>query len=163
MSLESRIISLAQAIGADVKALRAERGNLASLSTTAKSNLVDAINEIYSVVGNGATINDSAGNGNTTVTWSADKIYDSIEAAKVAVRDSILGGASTAYDTLLELEQLATSNSSTATALATAVNNRVRYDAAQTLTTAQQLQACTNIGIGNPESDFSATYSAAKL
>lgn len=163
MSLESRIISLAQAIGADVKALRAERGNLASLSTTAKSNLVDAINEIYSIVGNGATINDSAGNGNTTVTWSADKIYDSIEAAKVAVRDSILGGASAAYDTLLELEQLATSNSSTATALATAVNNRVRYDAAQTLTTAQQLQACTNIGIGNPESDFSATYSAAKL
>lgn len=163
MSLESRIISLAQAIGADVKALRAERGNLASLSTTAKSNLVDAINEIYSIVGNGATINDSAGNGNTTVTWSADKIYDSIEAAKVAVRASILGGASAAYDTLLELEQLATSNSSTATALATAVNNRVRYDAAQTLTTAQQLQACTNIGIGNPESDFSATYSAAKL
>lgn len=163
MSLESRIISLAQAIGADVKALRAERGNLASLSTTAKSNLVDAINEIYSLVGNGATINDSAGNGNTTVTWSADKIYDSIEAAKVAVQASILGGASAAYDTLLELEQLATSNSSTATALATAVNNRVRYDAAQTLTTAQQLQACTNIGIGNPESDFSATYSAAKL
>lgn len=163
MSLESRIISLAQAIGADVKALRAERGNLASLSTTAKSNLVDAINEIYSIVGNGATINDSAGNGNTTVTWSADKIYDSIEAAKVAVQDSILGGASAAYDTLLELEQLTTSNSSTATALATAVNNRVRYDAAQTLTTAQQLQACTNIGIGNPESDFSATYSAAKL
>lgn len=163
MSLESRIISLAQAIGADVKALRAERGNLASLSTTAKSNLVDAINEIYSIVGNGATINDSAGNGNTTVTWSADKIYDSIEAAKVAVRASILGGASAAYDTLLELEQLATSNSSTAAALATAVNNRVRYDAAQTLTTAQQLQACTNIGIGNPESDFSATYSAAKL
>lgn len=163
MSLESRIISLAQAIGADVKALRAERGNLASLSTTAKSNLVDAINEIYSIVGNGATINDSAGNGNTTVTWSADKIYDSIEAAKVAVQDSILGGASAAYDTLLELEQLATSNSSTATALATAINNRVRYDAAQTLTTEQQLQACTNIGIGNPESDFSATYSAAKL
>lgn len=163
MSLESRIISLAQAIGADVKALRAERGNLASLSTTAKSNLVDAINEIYSIVGNGATINDSAGNGNTTVTWSADKIYDSIEAAKVAVQDSILGGASAAYDTLLELEQLATSNSSTAAALATAVNNRVRYDAAQTLTTEQQLQACTNIGIGNPESDFSATYSAAKL
>lgn len=163
MSLESRIISLAQAIGADVKALRAERGNLASLSTTAKSNLVDAINEIYSIVGNGATINDSAGNGNTTVTWSADKIYDSIEAAKVAVQDSILGGASAAYDTLLELEQLATSNSSTIIALATAVNNRVRYDAAQTLTTEQQLQACTNIGIGNPESDFSATYSAAKL
>lgn len=163
MSLESRIISLAQAIGADVKALRVERGNLASLSTTAKSNLVDAINEIYSIVGNGATINDSAGNGNTTVTWSADKIYDSIEAAKVAVQASILGGASAAYDTLLELEQLATSNSSTAAALATAVNNRVRYDAAQTLTTAQQLQACTNIGIGNPESDFSATYSAAKL
>jgi len=42
------------------------------------------------------------------------------------------------------------------------LGNRVRYDAPQTLTTAQQLQACTNIGVGNPERDFVTDYTTAK-
>lgn len=163
MSLETKIISLAQAIGADVKALRVAQGDLTSLPTTAKGNLVAAIAEIYGLLGQaGAVIDDNAGNGATSVTWSADKIYDSLEQAKQAVKAEILGGASEAYDTLLELQELATGNASTAAALATAVNNRVRFDAAQTLTTAQKLQACTNIGVGDPEHDFAADYTAAK-
>ncbi|WP_314408934.1 hypothetical protein [Pseudomonas kuykendallii] len=163
MSLETKIISLAQAIGADVKALRVAQGDLTSLPTTAKGNLVAAIAEIYGLLGQaGAVIDDNAGNGATSVTWSADKIYDSLELAKQAVKAEILGGASEAYDTLLELQELATGNASTAAALATAVNNRVRFDAAQTLTTAQKLQACTNIGVGDPEHDFAADYTAAK-
>jgi len=163
MSLETKIISLAQAIGADVKALRVAQGDLTSLPTTAKGNLVAAIAEIYGLLGQaGAVIDDNAGNGATSVTWSADKIYDSLELAKQAVKAEILGGASEAYDTLLELQELATGNASTAAALATAVNNRVRFDAAQTLTTAQKLQACTNIGVGDPEHDFAADYATAK-
>ncbi|MCQ4271086.1 hypothetical protein NA655_08635 [Pseudomonas kuykendallii] len=163
MSLETKIISLAQAIGADVKALRTAQGDLTSLPTTAKGNLVAAIAEIYGLLGQaGAVIDDNAGNGATSVTWSADKIYDSLELAKQAVKAEILGGASEAYDTLLELQELATGNASTAAALATAVNNRVRFDAAQTLTTAQKLQACTNIGVGDPEHDFAADYATAK-
>ncbi|WP_287030065.1 hypothetical protein [Pseudomonas sp. UBA6310] len=163
MSLETKIISLAQAIGADVKALRTAQGDLTSLPTTAKGNLVAAIAEIYGLLGEaGAVIDDNAGNGATSVTWSADKIYDSLELAKQAVKAEILGGASEAYDTLLELQELATGNASTAAALATAVNNRVRFDAAQTLTTAQKLQACTNIGVGDPEHDFAADYATAK-
>ena len=86
MSLETRIISLAQAIGTDVKALTAAQGNLASLTTTTKTNLVAAINELATMIGSaGVAINDTAGNGNTTETWSADKIFDSIEAAKTAL------------------------------------------------------------------------------
>lgn len=163
MSLESKIISLAQAIGADVKALRVAQGDLTSLPTTAKGNLVAAIAEIYGLLGQaGAVIDDNAGNGATSVTWSADKIYDSLELAKQAVKAEIIGGASEAYDTLLELQNLATGNASTAAALATAINNRVRFDEAQTLTTAQKLQACTNIGVGDPEHDFAADYTAAK-
>ena len=45
MSLETRIIALAEAIGTDIKDLRTTRGTLSSLSTTAKTNLVAAINE----------------------------------------------------------------------------------------------------------------------
>ena len=163
MSLETKIISLAQAIGADVKALRVAQGDLTSLPTTAKGNLVAAIAEIYGLLGQaGAVIDDNAGNGATSVTWSADKIYDSLELAKQAVKAEILGGASEAYDTLLELQELATGNASTAAALATAVNNRVRFDDAQTLTAGQKLQACTNIGVGDPEHDFAADYATAK-
>ena len=36
------------------------------------------------------------------------------------------------------------------------------FDEAQMLTTAQKLQACTNLGVGNPEHDFAADYAAAK-
>lgn len=163
MTMETRLIALAQAIGADVKSLRAAQGDLTSLSTTAKGNLVAAINEVVALVGSGGVqINDAAGNGDTGVTWSADKIYDSIELAKQAVKDSILGGAGAALDTLKELADALNNDPNFAATIATQISNRVRYDAAQTLTTAQRLQACQNIGIGDPETDFAAAYNTAK-
>jgi hypothetical protein len=47
MTLEARLVLLAQAIGPDVKSLTDGQGTLASLSTAAQSNLVAAINEIH--------------------------------------------------------------------------------------------------------------------
>lgn len=164
MSLENKIIALAQAIGADVKNLNTKQGDLTSLSTTAKSNLVAAINELYSLVGTaGVEIDDTATNGATTVVWSADKVYDAIEAAKVAVKDSLVSGASAALDTLSELATALGNDPNYAATIATQIGNRVRFDAVQTLTVAQKLQACTNIGIGDPEADFAGTYTAAKV
>ncbi|MDI6527354.1 hypothetical protein QMA71_17605 [Pseudomonas otitidis] len=161
--METRLIALAQAIGSDVKSLRAAQGDLTSLSTTAKGNLVAAINEVFALVGaGGVQIDDGAGNGDTVVTWSADKIFDSIELAKQAVKDSILGGAGAALDTLKELADALNNDPNFAATIATQISNRVRYDAAQTLTTAQRLQACQNIGIGDPEADFVAAYNTAK-
>jgi len=163
MSLETKLVALAQAIGADVKTLTDKQGDLTSLSTTAKTNLVDAINEIYSAVGGaGAQIDDSAGDGDTLVTWSADKIFDSIEAAKQAVTDSLVDGAGAALDTLNELAAALGDDPNFATTIAGELSNRVRYDAVQTLTTAQKLQACSNIGIGDPETDLTASYTAAR-
>ena len=163
MSAELKIIALAQAIGADIKAARLERGTLSGLSTTAKTNLVAAINEIYGLVGSaGATINDSAGNGATTVVWSADKVYGSIEAAKTAVINSLTNGAAAAFDTLAELQAALGNDASFAATIATQMGNRIRYDAVQTLTAPQQAQACANIGVGNPERDFTADYITAK-
>lgn len=164
MSLETKLIALAQAVGADVKAFTAEQGSLTALNTTAKGSLVAAINEVFSAIGAaGAQINDSATNGDTLVTWSADKIYDSIEAAKTAVKNELTNGAAATLDTLAELASALGNDPSYAATVATALGNRVRFDAAQTLTTAQQLQACANIGIGNPEVDLAAAYATAKV
>lgn len=163
MTMETRLTALAQAIGADVKILRDRQGDLTSLSTTAKGSLVAAINEIFALVGaGGVQINDSAGNGDTGVTWSADKIFDTIELAKAAVKSDLIGGASAALDTFKELQDALGNDPTFAATISTALTKRVRIDAVQTLTTAERLQACQNIGIGDPEADFVAAYNTAK-
>lgn len=176
MSLETRIIALAQAIGTDVKGLNTSQGNLSSLNTTTKTSLVAAINELVLMIGSaGAEINDLAGNGDTDVTWSADKIFDTIEAAKAAVKNDLVAGAGAALDTLNELATALGNDPSFATTIAGEIANRVRFDAAQTLTGIQQAQARTNIGaaaaadvsglitgLGNYDSDYVATYNTAK-
>ena len=170
MNLEDRIVLLAQAIGTDIKALRVSNGDLSSLSTTNKTSLVAAINELAVTMGSaGASINDAAGTGNVVSTWSADKIYTAIEAAKVAVANSLTNGAASALDTLSELATALNNDPSFATTIATQISNRVRFDAVQILTTSQQTQALSNIGavsllaIGDADRDIVATYTAAKL
>ncbi len=163
MTLETKIIAVVQAIGADIKDLRTKQGDLTALSTTAKGSLVAAINELYTLLGSsGAVIDDNAGDGATSVTWSADKIFDSIAAASAALKNELIDGAGAALDTLNELADALNNDPNFAATIASEIANRVRYDAAQTLTTAQQLQACTNIGVGNPERDFVADYTTAK-
>ena len=172
MTLEQRLIALAQAMGADVKALLQAQGSLSALSTTAKNNLVAAINELKTAVdaaaGSGVSIDDGAGDGATGVTWSADKIFDSIAAAKLAVKNELVDGAAAALDTLTELAAALGNDPSFAATIAGEIANRVRYDAAQTLTAPQQTQARANIGaqsaaaIGDPDRDLVADYTAAK-
>lgn len=165
MSLETKIIALAQAIGADVKLLKANAGDLSALNTTAKTNLVAAINELVGMASSaGAQINDAAvaGAAGKLVVWSADKVSTSIDAAKLAVKDEILDGAGAALDTLKELADALNNDPNFAATIATEMSNRVRFDAAQTLTVPQQLQACTNIGVGDPEHNFVTDYTAAK-
>lgn len=162
-TLSERIISLASAIGTDVKTLTANQGSLSSLSTTAKTSLVAAINEINAALASaGAHINDAATNGNTTETWSADKIFDTIEAAKLAVKNELVNGASATLDTLNELAAALGNDANFSTTIATELGNRVRYDSAQTLSAGQKTQACANIGIGEPDTNFVTTYNTAK-
>lgn len=176
MSLETRVVALAQAIGADVKALTTNQGALSGLSTTTKTNLVAAINELHSALGSsGAQISDTAGNGDTTVTWSADKIYDTIEAAKTAVKNDLINGAASALDTLSELAAALGNDPSFAATIASEIANRVRFDAAQTLTGTQKTQVLSNIGaaaasdlsglitgLGTYDRDYAADYATAK-
>jgi hypothetical protein len=175
--MDAKITLLAQAVGGDVKNLINKIGDTTALNTTAKGNLVAALNEVYAAIGGaGAQINDNAGNGDTLVTWSADKIFDSIALAKTEIQTAILGGASAAYDTLKELQDLLEGDAAQLATLASAINNRVRFDDVQTLTSAQKLQARSNIdavatadvtsaitaAVGDTNHDFVADYTAAK-
>ena len=176
MTIESRLIALAQAIGTDVKTLAASQGALTALNTTAKSSLVAAINELLALTASaGASIDDAAGDGSTAVTWSADKIFDAIEAAKTAVKNDLTAGASAAMDTLKELADALGNDPAFAATIATDIANRVRFDVAQTLTGPQQAQARDNVGaasaadvaglltgLGTYDRDYSADYTAAK-
>ena len=122
MSLATRIESLVIRVAQEFNDVRAKAGNLANLTTTDKSNLVAAINELKAAVVSSAVIDDA---------------------------------------------HVAQNGTSGLDALLAAVNNRVRFDAAQSLTVAEQLQARSNIGavaatdVGNTDTDFVAVFVAA--
>lgn len=160
MSLATRIESLVIRVAQEFNDVRAKTGNLANLTTTDKSNLVAAINELKAAVVSSSEIDDA--NIAISSTYSSSKIVTLLDALK----SEILGGADAAYDTLLEIQQLLQNGTSGLDALLAAVNNRVRFDAAQSLTVAEQLQARTNIGavaasdVGNTDTDFVAVFVA---
>lgn len=142
--------------------------NLSALTTTDKTNLVAALNEIKAIAeaaggSGGVDINDAATN--TTQTWSSSKISSDIAAAVAA----LVGGAPGALDTLNELAEALADDAAFSATVTTALANRVRFDAAQTLTSPQQTQARANIGaasaagVGDTETDFVATFNAGLL
>lgn len=159
-----RLTALAQGIAASIKALTTNQGNLAALSTTDKSSLVAAINELKGLIAASSSVLDTAVAGDTTHTWSADRIIAAIAQAKADLTD----GAPGALDTLHEIATALTGDQSAISGLLDAVANRVRWDTAQSLTSPQQAQARANIGalstveIGDPTTDLLAIYTAAK-
>lgn len=161
MSLSTRIESLVVRVAQEFNDVRSKVGNLSNLSTTDKASLVAAINELHAAVAATVLIDDAQVT--TTTTYSSNKIVALLNALK----SEILGGADAAYDTLVEIQQLLQNGTSGLDALLAAVNTRVRFDAAQSLTVAEQLQARTNIGavasadVGNTDTDFVAIFEAA--
>jgi len=161
MSLQTQIHSFVLRAAEEFKAVTARIGNLAGLSTTDKSNLVAAINELQAAVVAAVAIDD--GTITTSTTYSSSKIVGLLDALKA----EILGGADAAYDTLLEIQQAIQSGDGAIAALLEAVNKRVRYDAGQSLTAPEQAQARDNIGavstlnVGDTGFDFVAAFEAA--
>ena len=143
-TLQTNLTNLATRIGTELKAHRTlingNAADLSSLTTTAKSNLVAAINELQAAVASATEINDASTG--TAATWSASKIITELN----DVKSDILGGAGAAFDTLQELATLIGENDGDITGILTALDNRVRFDAAQTLTAPQKTQALANIG-----------------
>ena len=169
MSLVTRINDLAVRVATEFKALRTMiNGNatdLSALTTTAKGNLVVALNELKAAIdaGAGSEINDA-----TTVTdktWSSSKISGEITAAL----NALTTGAPTALDTLDELAAALGDDANFAATITTSLSNRVRVDAVQTFTSPQQIQARANIGaqeaalIGDPDTNYVTTFNTGLI
>lgn len=162
MSMQTQIHSLVIRVADEFKSIYSKIGSLSTLSTTDKSNLVAAINELKGAVASGAAINDEV-SGSTTSTFSASKIVKLLD----DLRSGIMGGADAAYDTLVELQQAIQNDSSGIAAIATAIDRRVRFDSEQVLSDEEQVQARGNIGavavadIGDTSIDFIAIFDTA--
>lgn len=173
-TLEQRIIGLAQTIGVDVKNINSTIGVLTNLSTTQKSNLVAAINELKSDIASidlTQLIDDAATAGDTNSTYSVDKILSLLSALK----SDVLGGLPpSTLDTIKELADFLNDNTVSG-GLIEQLGNRVRIDSAQSFTGPQQAQGRENIGaaaasdltalstaIGNTDHNFVADYNTSK-
>lgn len=117
-------------------------GTLASLTTTDKTNLVSALNEVKAAIPALSSLIDDLATA-TTTTWSSTKIQAQINAAITA----LVSGAPGAQDTLAEL-------AAQITALAQADAGLLSFAQVQTLSAGQKLQGCTNLGIGDPEHNY---------
>lgn len=159
MSLQTQLHSFVLRVAEEFNSVKTRTGLLANLSTTDKSSLVAAINELKTAVL--AAIDDSTAR--TTTTYSSTKVVSLLDALK----SEILGGADPAYDTLIELQRALQSDQSGIAALTAALDKRVRFDASQTLTDTEKSQARTNIGaiaatdVGDTTTDFVAIFVGA--
>lgn len=137
----------------------ANEGTLASLSTTAKSSLVAAINEIFTSAAGKATINDTTQSASTT--FSSNKINSEISSQIATALTGLINGADGSNDTLKELADRIT-------AAVAADAGAVSAIASQSFTAPQKAQARTNIDaygsveLGNPDTDLAALYVTAK-
>jgi len=143
MSQQTNIASAFLRLVTAINTVASRVGTLTSLTTTDKSSLVSALNEVKaSISASGGAAIDDAVTATTTV-WSSSKTQAQIVAAVTA----LINGAPGAQDTLAEL-------AAQITALAAADTGLVSVNATQTFTAGQQLQGCTNLNIGDPTTNF---------
>jgi hypothetical protein len=152
MSLSTRLSDLTVRIATEFKSIRmlvnGNQPGLDGLTTTAKTSLVSAINEV-----NGKSFIDDTAAAGTTKTWSIDKVKNYVA--------GIVNGAPAALDTLKEFADAIGNDANYAATTTMALSNRVRADVAtQGLTATQQSNARINISavgtadIGNPDTNF---------
>jgi hypothetical protein len=100
-------------------------------------------------------------------TWSLDTgTYATTTDVSTAISNLVASAPST-LDTLNELAAALGNDASYSTTISTALGNRVRFDASQTLTTGQKAQAISNIGaisasdVGDVTTNFVTVFEAA--
>ena len=179
--LSAQINNLAVRIAKECKLIYIKLGDTTQLNTDNAESLVKAINSLKTNFDNAmlainansadidaaeaaitalqerlnTIINDTLAS--TTTVYSSSKVDSEITKAKQEVKNDLLGGAGTAYDTLNELAELIESNQDAITALQNLAAGHVKYDDAQELTDVQKKQARDNINaVSQDEIDFSA-------
>ena len=147
MSLATNVSDLATRAGSEDKKLRTLiNGNavdLSALTTTAKANLVAALNEVKNVAdsaaGGGVAIDDVTAS--TTTVFSSTRTQTEID-DRIETR---LDVSTADLDTFREVADALADNDSAVATINTQLTNRVRHDAAQTIADGGT-QARTNIG-----------------
>lgn len=71
----------------------------------------------------------------------------------------VVGGAPATFDTLKEIADYIETDKSGASAMATSINNRLRFDEQQSLTEAQQTNVLNSLGL--TDTDFVSEYNKA--
>lgn len=131
----------------------------ASGTSVYSSSKTDA--QITAAIANRPIINDSAASG--TAVYSSNKTDSQISAAVAA----LVNGSPGALDTLKELSDALGADPNFAATTATALGNRLRFDAAQVLTTPQKTQGLSNLGavsatdVGDTAANFVSVFEAA--
>lgn len=130
MTLSTNVSNLATRIATEVKLVKTQlNGNasdLTALNTTAKANLVEAINEVITIA-NGK-INDSSVS--TSTAWSSSKTSSEIA---TAVSD-LVGSAPGTLDTLAELAQALQNDPDQITSILTSLGTKANSSDVVTLT-----------------------------
>ena len=119
------------------------KGSVTTLQNNLKT-LQDPVDSIEGVLESQSEIDDSKAS--TVTTYSSSKVESVVSSAKTAVKNELLGGAGTAYDTLKELADLIAANGASISTLQTLAAGHVKFDAAQSLTDTQKSTARSNIG-----------------
>jgi len=145
VSLATNITNAITAIGTDIKALLSTRGTMSSLTTTVKTDLVSAINEVKASP-SGAVIDDATAS--TTKVYSSTKTNNAIAAAV----SGLVASSPAALDTLNELATALGNDANFATTVTTALGTKALASDVTTLTT----------NVGTTTTDFAAAYATAK-
>jgi hypothetical protein len=185
LSLQTRLGDLITAVGTDIKQLRtwltgSSSGSLTGLTTTTKTDIVAAINEVNAKPSGSPPDSTVTVKGIVELATLAEVATgtDTVRAVtpegvrqeRTALKAEILGpSVPAALDTLDELSAALADDQNFAASTATALGNRLRIDVAtQGLTGTQQTNGQTNLGVystaqlGDPETDLAALYTAAK-
>lgn len=119
------------------------KGQITTLQQTLEQ-LQNSVDAIEGQIESQTNINDETPS--NTTTYSSNKINSVVTEAKNAVKNELLGGAGTAFDTLKELADLIQTNVGAIDALEAIAAGHVRFDQAQTIGDPQKTQARNNIG-----------------
>lgn len=152
MSLQARIQTLALYIAQDIKALQQADGSLSSLTTTQKSSLVGAINEVKALVAaiDTSTVIDDA-SASLTKTYSSTKINSNINTAVTSAIAGVINASPAALDTLNEIAAALGNDANFSATVLTALGQRVAVTA-QSFTSLEKSTARGNIDAASVDS-----------
>lgn len=146
-SNQDKLLKLFKKIGQNHKTIDDKIGQVTTLRTTAKSDVVSALNELKTTI--------------DSIQANPNGVTESLVDQKIkALETKIMGGENIdqALDTLKEISEKIKADNTVAASLLQGLSNRVRIDENQVLTDPQLRQVYKNLQLGNPDADFNKEY-----